>query len=92
MELIGTISPHLQTALGADVFKLGQAKGFAKKWIKKDPSDPSRLIRQAGVDSIRDEARDDLQQIREKGILDEGSKDGEKRSKELRTRKLILPR
>lgn len=72
--------------------KLGQAKGFAKKWIKKDPSDPSRLIRQAGVDNVKDEAKEDLQQIREKGEIDGGSKEGEKRAKDLKGRKLLQPR
>jgi hypothetical protein len=71
---------------------LGQAKGFAKKWIKKDPSDPSKLIRQAGVDSIKDEAKEDLQQICEKGEIDGGSKEGEKRAKDLKGRKLLQPR
>lgn len=78
--------------MGADVAKLGQGKAFAKKWIQKDPSDPSKFIRQSGVDSIIDETSQDLQQIREKGAIDGGSKEGEKKTKELRSRKLIATR
>jgi len=72
--------------------KVGQGKAFSKKWIKKDPSDPTKLVREAGVDSIKDETSEDLRQIREKGEISGGSQEVEKKMKELRSRKLVQPR
>lgn len=72
--------------------KVGQGKAFAKKWIKKDPSDPLKLIREAGADNIKDETSLDLRQIQEKGEIAGGSQQAEKRMKELRSRKLVQPR
>lgn len=60
--------------------------------MRKDPSNPSRLARTEGVDTIHDETRDDLSELREKGELDSGSKAGEKRLAELKKRSLAIPR
>jgi hypothetical protein len=78
--------------VGADILKVGQGKAFAKKWIRKDPSDSSKLMREPAVTSIKDDTSEDLRQIREKGDVDGGSQEGEKKLKELRSRKLVLPR
>lgn len=83
---------ELRTALGADVLKFGQGKAFAKKWVKKDPSDDKKLIRVEGLDTIRDETQDDLREIIQSGQIDGGSKAGEKRLAEMKKRNLIVPR
>lgn len=74
------------------MLKVGQGKAFAKKWIRKDPTDASKLVREAGLNSIKDETAEDLRQIRELGEIDGGSQEGEKRARELKKRNLVLPR
>lgn len=72
--------------------KIGQGKAFSKKWVKKDPSNPQGLIREAGVDSIVDESGVDMRQIVNQGKIDGGSAEGEKKAKELKKRNLITAR
>ncbi|MCO5609968.1 hypothetical protein L7F22_064203 [Adiantum nelumboides] len=57
----------VKTALGADTLKIGQGKAFAKKWVRKHPSQPNFLARVPGVDAITDETANDLKQ--EAGLL-----------------------
>lgn len=83
---------ELRKALGADVLKFGQGKAFAKKWVRKDPTNDKKLVRVEGLDSIRDETQDDLREISSTGQIDGGSKAGEKKLLELKKRNLITPR
>lgn len=77
----------VKTALGADTLKIGQGKAFAKKWVRKHPSQPNFLARVPGVDAITDETANDLKQVQEKGTLSDNAK-----ITELRKRKLIIQR
>lgn len=74
------------------MLKFGQGKAFAKKWVRKDPTDPNRLARVEGLESIEDETQIDLKGIIRTGQLDGGNKSGEKRLTELKKRNLVVPR
>jgi hypothetical protein len=50
------------------------------------------LIREAGVDSVKDETSEDLRQIQQKGEISVGGPEAEKKMKELRSRKLVVSR
>ena len=71
---------ELESLLGAEVAKLGQARAFKNKWI--DRKDSTTLVRK--VSSVKDETRDQLLTIKNTGTLSNAED-----LKELRKRKLV---
>lgn len=91
----GKSMAELKEALGADALKTGQSYAFRNKWAKKLPDGTfGRTEATLGKSDaeLKDEIKEQLEEVLKTGTLSAGSADGEKKLAELRKRKLVATR
>ncbi|PWN51939.1 putative FRS2-phenylalanine--tRNA ligase beta chain, cytosolic [Violaceomyces palustris] len=94
-EGVGKSMDELKSLLGADNLKAGQSYAFRNKWAKKLPDGTfgrtEATLGKADAD-LKDEIKEQLEEIVRCGSIDNGSAAGEKKLAELRKRKLVVTR
>jgi phenylalanyl-tRNA synthetase alpha chain len=82
---------EIQSGVGPDAARIGVGNCMKNKWIQKSKDDPAVLVASAAVDSVRDQVREQLAELQDKGFAP-GALDEKVRHKyETRPKRTALP-